>query len=875
MISFARIVRVPHRIKVTKPGNQPTPAGLPQQQQQQQPITLLSSPLSNVQQQLPTVNSPASNVMPIPSGIIALAPVASAIPASSTQAALPTMSSQPLTITAKQLKGVVTSLPTSSFTTGAQSIRVVTGPSSSNAGLTNANTPIRLPSGQTVRLATSQTGAATILRGQTSIMTTPAIGGGGTTTTSATIGGKQILLQKPISLSGQNLLQLVKTSQGMTVVQKSGGQGGSNIGGAGQSAQIVTTGGQTKTALIGGNVVKLMTPAAVSGSKILMKNSNLMQVGKMTTNAAGKPAFVITNKQGQQIRTNQQIIFMTTAGGGIRTVQTGNNVTSANNFVSLVTTTSHINTLSSPAAGAGMSSAAATLQSATTGGGNTVKMIRGVGGGVVGKPITFTLPAGVSKTTGAGGQQIISMPQKGLTIGGKAVTVQLAPGAGGQKTVTILSSAPAASSKSLTTTSSGGTEIQQRIVMMPKRVVSTNIITHKTIANVQQISNMSNMNMVDDTGITDVTDMIDEEHIDQMDGADNQPGATSSDDDDFHQTVESRQHRGNRMSRGRLISRSKLLKTARIKPRYVRLGLFGGAPTPVASSSSTTSGANEGDLEDDSASGHPDDGSAADAVSSQDMAVTDATSESEHDEKNQSLSGLTGAATDDDYQNEQDDQQQLDAEDQQQHHQHLQQLHEQRHQSSGDRHEPTASETEAANILTIIKSGELLHTRPSDSPASTITSSAQDGGGNVTILFNNEPHTTNVTSPKHLTTGVVTASASVSSTIVTASPRQKTVYSSNTGHLDALASAALQASTTAAAAASTTTTGGLIHPKVEYTTEVSRQQQNAQPHVTTTQTAPIISSKQKGVVRHRRTTDSTSEEVIFHYKTYLLWWFWS
>lgn len=182
-------------------------------------------------------------------------------------------------MTNKAMKTVSSLTPSSQ-----QALRVVSG--------TTSNTPIRvLSSGQTVRLTTSQTGS-TILRGQTSIMSTSALTqvSGGTTTTSATIGGKQILIQKPISL------QLVKTSQGMTVVQKAGTSLAQATGG---SAQLVTTsGGQTKTALIGGNVVKLMSPAAVSGNKIVMKNSNLMQVGKMTTNAAGKPAFVITNKQG-------------------------------------------------------------------------------------------------------------------------------------------------------------------------------------------------------------------------------------------------------------------------------------------------------------------------------------------------------------------------------------------------------------------------------------------------------------------------------------------------------------------------------------------------------------------------------------------------
>lgn len=253
----------------------------------------------------------------------------------------------------------------SSLTPGTQqSIRVLSG--------TTSNTPIRvLAGGQTVRLTTGQVGSgtATILRGaQTNIISTSGTTqvATGTTTTSATIGGKQIVINKPISL------QMVKTSQGMTFLQKAGGPLAQTSGG---TTHLVTSGGgQTKTALIGGNVVKLVSPAAVSGNKIVMKNSNLMQVGKMTTTAAGKPAFVITNKQGQQLRTNQQIIFVTTAAN-LRTVPAGTIVTSAgNNFVSLVTT-SQINTMTSAT-----STGANSVSGVTTSGG-TVKMIRaGVGG---------------------------------------------------------------------------------------------------------------------------------------------------------------------------------------------------------------------------------------------------------------------------------------------------------------------------------------------------------------------------------------------------------------------------------------------------------------------------------------------------------------
>lgn len=163
-----------------------------------------------------------------------------------------------------------------------------------------------------------------------------------------------------------------------------------------------------KTSIVTGNVVKLMSPGSVAGNKILMKNSNLVQVGK---NIVGKPTFVLSNKTGlqrQQQQQQQQIIVVTT-GSNLRQVQTGQIVTTANNFQTFVSTT----------------------QTPTTQ--NTVKMIRGV---QAGKPITFTVGLPSNKT---GMQQLIHVPQKAMTIDGKSVTVQLAPGSGGQKTVTIVS----------------------------------------------------------------------------------------------------------------------------------------------------------------------------------------------------------------------------------------------------------------------------------------------------------------------------------------------------------------------------------------------------------------------------------------------------
>lgn len=99
--------------------------------------------------------------------------------------------------------------------------------------------------------------------------------------------------------------------------------------------------------------------------------------------------------------------------------------------------------------------------------------------------------------------------------------------------------------------------------------------------------------------------------------------------------------------------------------------------------------------------------------------------------------------------------------------------------------EPTASETEAANILTTIKSGEMLRNNdlkteniiitPTTTGTIKVSSPSDDV---VKILFNNEPAV------------ITTKNGSAKSS-------QKTTNSfiaSNTGHLDALASAALQAS---------------------------------------------------------------------------------
>ncbi|XP_021706289.1 host cell factor isoform X2 [Aedes aegypti] len=427
-----------------------------------------------------------------------------------------------------------------------QTIRVVSGTGAiSNAQqiTTGAGTPIRVLSstGQQVRIATQQPvvnvstatvqqmggqQTATVLRGQNivtaggqlqqqRIVSAPA----GSTTTTATIGGKQIILQKPLTIVGgtaggtatgtinnavnqPQIVTLVKTSQGMTVqtlpkmnVLQKGTVAGtiqqpqqivtSNIIGGGGTIQQATVGGQ-KTAVIGGNVVKLMSSTGtIGGKQILMKNPNIVQVGKVATNVAGKPTLVITNKAGQQIRTGNQQVIVVTTPQGIRTVS-GTVTSSANNFVSL-STSQMINTIStSRATNIG---GATVLQAGTAGtagtaniGGQAIKL-RAVQGG---KPITFTVPVGGLQAAGQkiSGTQIINMQQKSLTIGGKAVTVQLAPSAGGQKTVTIVPSSTGAGTAGGIGTTMTGVHGQQKIVMLPSKT-TTRIVTQQQYQQIQ------------------------------------------------------------------------------------------------------------------------------------------------------------------------------------------------------------------------------------------------------------------------------------------------------------------------------------------------------------------------------------------------------
>lgn len=648
----------------------------------------------------------------------------------------------------------------------------------SSAGTSNVR--VLSSGGQTVRLAGTQHTAGspistTILRQQPTVLTTSSspLGSG---TTAATIGGKQILLQKPISLSGQNVLQLVKTSQGMAVqsvpkvnvVQKSGQTIQQQIAGG---AQIVTAAGmsnQGKATLLGTNVVKLVSPGGVGGNKILMKNSNLVQVaGKVGTPNANKPAFVITNKQGQPIRSNQQFIFVTSAGG-IRSVQSGSIVTSStSNFVSLVSSP-QVNTITSAIAGG-------TGQMVTPTG--TVKMIRGQQG----KPITFTLPVGgIQQGNKTVQQQLISMPQKQLTIGGKAVTVQL--GQGNQKTVTIVSSGAGGMPKTINASDlqSGG----HKIVMMPQKRVVQNVITHKTIpvsaTRIEEASSSDN-NLIEGSHL---------EVLDQLDGAFDTIELSSSDDDELLMPSGS--------NGSRLVAATKVVKTKRsvvamrairkkrkqpkqlpknVLPKFVKMGLFGGSPPDgVDNADADSSIVSQSDGGDDQ----------------QELLAETSTEQASADESMDNASQSTTETNDpEQQQSANEDTEQQAAESSVDSATAAEALANDSIDGPGALNEstdskaeqedasmtvdappakagPTPSETEAANILTTIKSGDLLRNNDIKSENGSITLNDE----NVTILFSSDPSVTNSN----------------------ASGKKQISTYANSGDLDALASAALQAS---------------------------------------------------------------------------------
>ncbi|XP_044316503.1 host cell factor isoform X2 [Drosophila rhopaloa] len=283
---------------------------------------------------------------------------------------------------------------------------------------------------QTLRLASAQTsgsssgGSAAVNILKTSLPSAAAQSQSAVPATTS-IGGKQYFIQKPLTLAPNVQLQFVKTSSGgMTVqtlpkvnfnVPKGTTPHGISITSpqlASGTTQIQGTlpGNQLQKPIVSGNVLKLVSPHSMASGKLIMKNTNILQMGKVTPNVmGGKPAFVITNKQGAQLG-NQQIIIVTT-GGSVRTVPASTVMTTASaggsatgsNIVSIVSSTS---TTASPLQAI---SGQRTVMSNQSG----VKMLRNIS--------TVQTSSSVAIGQKAGATPIHQ--KTALYIGGKAVTV--------------------------------------------------------------------------------------------------------------------------------------------------------------------------------------------------------------------------------------------------------------------------------------------------------------------------------------------------------------------------------------------------------------------------------------------------------------------
>ncbi|XP_017869342.1 PREDICTED: host cell factor isoform X2 [Drosophila arizonae] len=458
-------------------------------------------------------------------------------------------------------------------------LRIIPG-ISTNTGISGGQSLRLTPYGSSASVAGGSSSTTTILKAsQPSAAVQTSSSAVATTTTS--LGGKQYFIQKPLTLAPNVQLQFVKTSGGGMTVQtlpkvsfniaKSGGgaQGqaisisnqqlsaGSTpnqiASGSTVQPKTVMAGGTTlitsssatsasgqqnqqqqhqqhqqqqqqstiqqQKSIVSGNVLKLVTPHTMSGGKLIMKNSNILQMGKVTPNVMGKPAFVITNKQGTQLG-NQQIIIVTT-GSSLRTVPASSVMSSAGsagstNIVSIVGSTG---TTATPIA-TGVQRTVLTGQS-------NVKMVRniqGSAGAAAGRPITLT---SVNSGAVAAGQKL-TQQKTAVYIGGKSVTVMSAnssisstPGTSSTNKLVMLPGATAARKGFVNIFNAGGAAgaagVGQRTLALTSRPTAPAVKTTVHQLKEKQENSVAKAAIaIATTGETDTVDDI----IEQLDGAD-------------------------------------------------------------------------------------------------------------------------------------------------------------------------------------------------------------------------------------------------------------------------------------------------------------------------------------------------------------------
>ncbi|XP_017009883.2 host cell factor isoform X2 [Drosophila takahashii] len=494
-----------------------------------------------------------------------------------------------------------------------------------------------------------------------------------TAQTTTSIGGKQYFIQKPLTLAPNVQLQFVKTSSGgMTVqtlpkvnfnVPKGTSPHGISIAnpqlasGTTQIQGSTLAGNQLQKPVVSGNVLKLVSPHTMASGKLIMKNSNILQMGKVTPNVmGGKPAFVITNKQGAQLG-NQQIIIVTT-GGSMRTVPGSTVMTSAGgptsgtNIVSIVSSTS---TTASPLQAI---SGQRTVISNQSG----VKMLRNI--------------SSVQTSTSVG-QKPSGTPihqKTALYIGGKAVTVMsanagMAASGNIANKVMVLPGTSSANSPAPTTTINARKGFVFNAGGSPRAVtLATKSLNTKIIASAQSLKETISETPVPVATIKD-TDPMDD-IIEQLDGAGDllklsdgqaEPGSEEEENNDDNATSSS-------------VSAS--IST-------------GGDTTGPSRASITTITEQPVDIVEDVSGVSSTTGVREAANVGTDKIEASKTSERENDVVESKVKSIP---------------------------------------ASDDRHQPTTSETEAATILTTIKSGEVLVLGSSESSknSSGSTNKGQD-----------------------------------------------------------------------------------------------------------------------------------------------------
>nr|NP_726567.2 host cell factor, isoform F [Drosophila melanogaster]AAN06530.2 host cell factor, isoform F [Drosophila melanogaster] len=470
----------------------------------------LSTSVASVHPQISVISSTAAvtgNDTASPSGAInsilqKFRPVVTAVRTSTTTAvSIATSTSDPLSVRVPSTMSANVVLSSSSST-----LRIVPSVTASHS--------LRIASSQASGNNCRSSSAINILK---TALPNVAVQSQPTSSTTTSIGGKQYFIQKPLTLAPNVQLQFVKTSGGMTVqtlpkVNFTASKGtpphGISIAnphlasGITQIQGSTVPGSQIQKPIVSGNVLKLVSPHTMAGGKLIMKNSNILQMGKVTPNVmGGKPAFVITNKQGTPLG-NQQIIIVTT-GGNVRSVPTSTVMTSAGGSASGTNIVSIVNSTSTTPSPLQALSGQKTLISNQSG----VKMLRNISSVQASSSMAF-------------GQKQSGTPihqKTALYIGGKAVTVMstnTSMAASGNK-VMVLPGTSSNNSPATTTALSARKSFVFNAGGSPRTVtLATKSINAKSIPQSQPVTETNN-HSVATIKDTDPMDDI----IEQLDGA--------------------------------------------------------------------------------------------------------------------------------------------------------------------------------------------------------------------------------------------------------------------------------------------------------------------------------------------------------------------